>query len=110
MGMPSQLRGQQHRVQRGLPGRQDVDAFVEIPVSGRRADRVVRGQLRHSGVVQKPPQHQDRLFEAAQGTPVAAGTASGPFGVEQAGQEQHRLLAYGQQRGVCDTRGHAEPL
>ncbi len=82
VGVSGQLRGQQYRVQRGLAGGQDVDAFVEVAVGRRRADRVVRGQLYQPGVVQEPPQHQDRLLEAAQGASATAGTAPGPFGVE----------------------------
>jgi hypothetical protein len=62
---------------------EDGDAFVEVAVGGGQADRVVRGQLRHPGVVQKPPQDQDRMVEAAHGASVAAGAAPGSFRVER---------------------------
>src|SRR3981189_1689666 len=45
------------------PGGGSRQSFLEIGVHGGLADHVVRGQLGHSGAVEKPAQHQDRLLQ-----------------------------------------------
>jgi len=86
----------QRGVQVGSLGREDVDALVQVVIRGGLADRVVAGQLRQTGVIQKPAPHEHRLFEAAQAAGRGAGATSDALGAQQARQVQDRLLARGQ--------------
>src|SRR5262249_19165898 len=60
------LRGQQRPVQARGPGGEHVDALVQIVVGGGLDDRVIAGQLAHTGTVEEPADHQNRLLETAQ--------------------------------------------
>lgn len=90
-------------------GGEHSDAFVQVGVSGRAAELVVDGELGDPGAVEQPAQHQDRLPVAAQRPGSGSGPESSPFGVQETGEEQHGVLAYGQGGGVCDTHGAQDP-
>jgi hypothetical protein len=104
VAVPRGLGRQQRPVQARCPGSQHDDALVRIVVAGRLADPVVHGQLLHPGAVQEPAQYQHRLVMAGQRPGLGPGAPPHPFGPQQLGQEVHRLVAYRQHRGVCDTR------
>lgn len=80
-----------------------VDPFVQVSVDGLGADGVVGGELGDASAVDEPAQDQHRLGEAAQRPAAPAGAAPAPLGVQQAGQEQHRLPPHVERGGVCDT-------
>jgi hypothetical protein len=110
MGIVGHLRCQQRRLYRWGVGCEYPDALVQVGVGGGAADRVVDGQLLDPSAVQEPADDQDRLLEAAQGPGAAAGAAPQAFTAQQAGHEQHGLLAHGQGGGVRDTHSDAGPL
>ena len=107
--MPGHFRREQRRLQRGRLGGENRESLVEIGIHGRLADRVIDGQLPHPGAVEKPAQHQDGLLDAGQDPTVLAGAAPHTFGVQQARQVQHGLVAYRQRRGVCHTHQARDP-
>ena len=72
--VPGGLRGQQRRCRLGASGGERIDTLVQVVVAGGSADRVVEGQLRHPGAVEKPAQHQHRLREGAQRPSAGTGT------------------------------------
>jgi len=74
------LRCQQRPVQARAVCSEHADAFVQVPVGRGGADRVVRGQLRHSCAVEEPAQQEHGLGEAAQRTAAATGASSLAFG------------------------------
>jgi hypothetical protein len=90
-------------------GGEHGDALVQVGVPGRAAERVVDGQLDDPGTVQQPAQHQNRLPIAAQRPGFGPGPEASPLSVQETGQEQHGLLAYGQGGGVCDTHDAQDP-
>jgi hypothetical protein len=59
--MACDLGCQQCGVQGGCGGGEDVDPLVQIVVGSGQPDRVVESQLLHTGVVDEPPQHHNRL-------------------------------------------------
>src|SRR5437660_6340557 len=103
VGVPGRLRRQQSGLQLRGEGGENGDALVEVGVRGGLADGVVHGQLFDAGAIEEPADDQDRLLEAAQGAAVLTGTPAQPFGVQQAGEVQHGLLAHAERGGVCDT-------
>jgi hypothetical protein len=78
------LRGQQRRLQFRGPVGEGVDAFVQVVIRGGLTDRVVGGQLRQPGAVEKPAQNKHRLGETGQGAGAATGAAPQAFGMQQA--------------------------
>jgi len=76
------LRREQRRRQGGSLGGDHGEAFMQVGVPGRTAQRVVDSQLRDPG----------------------------PLGVQQARHEQHGVVAYRQDSTVCDTHSGAGPL
>jgi hypothetical protein len=79
----------------GLGG-EDVDAFVEVPVCGGRADVVVAAQLGQAGVVREPAQHEHGRLAHAQRPPAGAGAHRVPVLVQQ--PARYAMLSRGTSR------------
>ncbi len=103
------LGGQQHPVQGRPASHKHRDAFVAVVIRGGHGDGVVPCQGRHPGVLEEPAQHQHGLFVGAQCAGSLAGTPAPTFAVQQGRQEQHAVLGYLQNSGVCDAHPAQNP-
>jgi hypothetical protein len=107
VGVAGGPSGQQGTVQARGSGGQDVDRLVRVPVGGGLADLVVDRELRDSGAVDEPAQHQHGLAVAVQCPSAVPGSAAGPLTCEKAGQERGGGLPDREHGGVGDRIGHA---